>query len=146
MPRILLVEDNVEQRNLYHEVLTEAGYEVEDAASGHEALRTFKEKKADLIVLDIQMPGMDGIEALGKLISLERTVPVLFYSAFPAFKQNFMTWAADAFVEKTGEPQELVAAVHDVCERHGVGRPALGKLKTMETQARNGGTSKGAEK
>ena len=139
MPRILLVEDNAEQRNLYHEVLTEAGYEVEDAASGHEALQNFKKKKADLIVLDIQMPGMDGIEALGKLISMERTVPVLFYTAFPAFKQNFMTWAADAFVEKTGDPKELVAAIHALSEKHGVARPQ----KVVEGKANPGAMEKG---
>jgi DNA-binding response OmpR family regulator len=129
MPRILLTEDQEDQRNLYHEVLTEAGYEVWDAWNATEALELFQRYHPDIVILDIQMPGMDGVEALGKIIAKDRKIPVILYSAFPAFKSNFLTWAADAFVVKTGEPKELVEAVRKVSEEVGIEIPE--KCKTL---------------
>lgn len=130
MPRILLTEDQEDQRNLYHEVLTEHGYDVWDAWNANEALELVRRYKPDLIILDIQMPGMDGIEALGKILARDRKVPVIFYSAYPNYKVNFLTWAADAFVVKTGDPMELVKAVRKVSEEHGVEVPAECKAGT----------------
>ena len=115
MLRILLTEDDDDQRALFREILTEAGYEVLEARSGHEALELLKRERLDLVVLDIQMPGMDGIDAIGKILALDRRVPVIFHSAFPAYKANFLTWAADAFVVKSGEPNDLVEAIRKVC-------------------------------
>lgn len=127
MPRILLTEDQNDQRRLYHDVLAEAGYEVLDAHSGAEALELFQRYKPDMVVLDIQMPGIDGVEALGKILGKDRHVPVILYSAYPAYKGNFLTWAADVFLVKTGDPGELLAAVTRLCEEHGIGLPAMAK-------------------
>ncbi len=69
------------------------------------------------------MPGMDGVEALGKILSKNRATPVIFYSAYPAFKMNFLTWSAAAFVEKTGNPHELLEAVWKVSRENGIPIP-----------------------
>lgn len=123
MLSILLIEDDADQRRLYHDVLLDAGFQVLEAASGVEAMQAFKRTKPDLVVLDIQMPGMDGIEALGKLLAQDRTVPVILYTAYPAFKQNFMTWTADAFLEKSGDPAELIAEVRKLAAERGLSLP-----------------------
>lgn len=123
MPSILLIEDNADQRHLYRDVLAEAGFDVREAATGPEALASAKSCPPDLVVLDIQMPGMDGIEVLSKLLAEDKSIPILFHSAYPAFKSNFMTWAADAFVEKTGNPQDLVDAVRTLAGAHGLFQP-----------------------
>jgi len=120
MSKILLTEDQEDQRALYTDVLTEAGYEVIAAASAAEALKLFASSKPDLVVLDIQMPGMDGIETLSKILAKDRQIPVILYSAYPAYKANFLTWGADAFVTKSGDPCELVEAVRRVEKEHGV--------------------------
>ncbi len=124
MARILLTEDQTDQRNLYHEVLSEAGYEVMDAWNGNEALELFQRNKPDVVVLDIQMPGVDGIEALGKILSKDQNVPVIFHSAYPSYKNNFLTWAADAFVVKSGETAELLATIRRVLLQRGIETPA----------------------
>lgn len=120
MSTLLLVEDHDEQRDLYSSVLVDAGYEVIQARSGKEALESFERLKPDIVVLDIQMPGIDGIEALGRLLAKDKHIPVILHSAYPSYKANFMTWAADAFVEKTGETSELVKAVNRLCAERGI--------------------------
>ena len=124
MARILLTEDQADQRNLYHEILTEAGYEVVDAWNGTEALELFQRNKPDVVVLDIQMPGIDGIEALGKIMAKNRNVPVIFHSAYPSYKSNFLTWTADAFIVKSGEPAELLEAIRKILQARGIEAPA----------------------
>jgi CheY-like chemotaxis protein len=123
MTCILLTEDQSDQRTLYHEVLTEAGYIVYAAASAEEAFELYERCKPDLVILDIQMPGVDGIDVLTRIVSMGRKTPVILYSAYPAFKANFMSWPADAFVEKTGNPQELLDAVRKLSRERGIAIP-----------------------
>lgn len=122
MPRILLTEDLPDQRALYRDTLIDAGYEVLEAPGAKEALDLLA-KKPDVVVLDIQMPGMDGVDALGRIAARCATMPVILYSAYPSFKANFMTWRADAFVEKTGDPHELVDAIARILRARGMSVP-----------------------
>jgi len=118
--KILLTEDSEDQRILYHDVLSEAGYEVIDARSAQEALDLFPRCNPDIIVLDIQMPGMDGIEAMSKILAKSQKIPVILYSAYPAYQANFLTWPADAFVVKTGDPMELVGVIKRLEKERGL--------------------------
>ncbi|HOJ27636.1 MAG TPA: response regulator [Spirochaetota bacterium] len=107
MKKILIVEDEQHQRELYAMELQEEGYEVDQAANGKEAVDKVKVNKYDCVVLDIRMPEMDGIEALGKILSRDKKVPIIIYTAYSNYKSNFMTWTADAYITKSSNLKEL---------------------------------------
>jgi two-component system alkaline phosphatase synthesis response regulator PhoP len=89
MKKILVVEDKESLRLLYHDELTEAGYEVILASNGKEALKQHDKANPDLVILDIVMPMMDGMEALSKIIRKERDVPVILNTSYPSYRDDF---------------------------------------------------------
>ncbi|MBM9603148.1 response regulator [Desulfopila inferna] len=111
MKKILLVDDEENIRFIYEEELKEEGYEIISAANGMEALELFKEEKPDLVVLDIQMPGLNGIEVLRRMKTLDPSVPVILSSAYPEFKQDLGAWASEEYIVKSSDIQQLKDAV-----------------------------------
>ena len=116
MSVVLLVEDEENQRLLYAQELGEEGYQVVLAASGREALDKLGQACPDVVVLDISMPGMDGIETLGKILAEDNALPVILHTAYANYKDNFMTWSADAYVVKSSDLTELKARIKEVLE------------------------------
>ena len=114
MKKILVVEDDESQRILYHDELSEAGYEVMLAANGREALNQLDRDKPDLIILDIVMPVMDGMETLGRIIREYRDVPIILNTAYSSYKNDFMSWGADAYVVKSADLGELKEKVREI--------------------------------
>lgn len=112
--RVLLVEDEKNQRLLYKQELEDEGYEVSLAGDGREAMKLLEEGRPDAVVLDISMPGMDGVETLGQILSRDNTIPVLLHTAYSSYKDNFMTWSADAYVVKSADLSELKARLKEV--------------------------------
>jgi len=101
MKKILVVDDEESIRELYRAELSDEGYEVDLAADGREALRRLDAFRPDLVTLDIKMPGIDGIEVLRRIREKNATIPVILVSAFGEFKQDFNTWASDAYIVKS---------------------------------------------
>ncbi|HYF51321.1 MAG TPA: response regulator [Planctomycetota bacterium] len=120
MAKLLVVDDDKNLRLLYEQELTDEGHEVTLAASGPEALEYLRTARPDLIILDISMPGMDGIEALGKILAKDKSMPVILNTAYSTYKDNFMTWSADAYVVKSGDLTELKAKIKDVLKTRGM--------------------------
>lgn len=120
MAKLLVVDDDKNQGLLYKTDLEDEGYEVALAHSGPEALESIKNSRPDLIVLDISMPGMDGIETLGKILAQDRTLPVILNTAYSNYKNNFMTWSADGYVVKSGDTTELKNKIRDVLKSRGL--------------------------
>jgi DNA-binding response OmpR family regulator len=111
MKKILLVDDEDSIHLLYREELEEEGYEVHSALSGEEALDKLKIISPDLIILDINMPGMNGIDALRQIKESNPDLPVILSSAYQEFKQDLATWASDDYIVKSSNLDELKAAV-----------------------------------
>lgn len=117
MEKILVVDDEENIRLLYQEELEEEGYTVEVAAHGQEALDKLGTFNPDLITLDIKMPGMDGVETLQRIREVKRNIPVILCSAYGEFKQDFATWASDAYVIKTSDLTELKDTIRMLLSR-----------------------------
>ena len=114
MTTTLLVEDDKNQRLLYEQELKYDGYEVVTASDGKEALGKIQEQLPDIVVMDINMPKMDGIEAMGRVLSKNKTVPVIINTAYSNYKDSFMSWAADAYIVKSSDLSELKAKIKEV--------------------------------
>ena len=115
--KILLVEDEEGLRLLYGEELKGEGYEVIVARNGKEALRQLEADSPDLIILDIVMPVMDGMETLGLIMGRERKVPIVIHTSYPGYREDFMSWAADAYVAKSSDLRELKETVRDLLKK-----------------------------
>jgi len=115
--KILLVEDEEGLRFLYEEELKTEGYEVILAQNGKEAIRQLEEIRPDLIILDIVMPVMDGMEALGQIMGRERKIPIVLHTSYPGYREDFMSWAADAYVAKSSDLRELKETVRELLKK-----------------------------
>ncbi len=111
MKRILLVDDERHIRELYRSELEDEGYLVVLAESGNEALSEVQTNPPDLIVLDIQMPGMDGIETLEKILGQDKGIPIILNTAYSHYKEDFTTWGADAYVVKSSDTSKLIKEI-----------------------------------
>jgi len=95
MKKILVADDEMSIRLLYSEELKEEGYEVYMASNGREAVELVDKIPLDLVILDIKMPEMDGIEALRQIKEKRPDLPVVLSTASGEYRQEFATWAAD---------------------------------------------------
>ena len=112
--KILLVEDEKNLRTLYQERLSEEGYEIVPAGNGEEALRKLKKAKPDLVLMDIVMPGLDGIQLLSMIRANDRAIPVIFHSAHLNFQLEPKIQAANCFVRKTSDLKELKEKIQEL--------------------------------
>ena len=122
--KILLVDDDGRIRNLLKIYLEKAGFQVSEAENGLEALLLLQNSQPDLIVLDIMMPVLDGMETCRQIRKLA-TTPILFLTARTEVDDKLLGFdcGADDYVEKPFNPQEVVARVRAILRR----RPSAAK-------------------
>ena len=114
MDKILCVDDDLSLLSLYQEELSEEGYEVIVAWNGKEALEKYDQESPQLVVLDIRMPVPDGLETLNALLARNRQLPVILNTAYSTYRDNFMTWGAEAYVIKSSDLTELKEKIREV--------------------------------
>lgn len=126
MATILIVDDETNLRLLYRKELEDCGYAVIEAGTAEEGIKAFEERRPDLVVLDIRMPGMNGLEAMARILDEDRRVPIILNTAFDSYRDDFTSWAADAYVTKGPDTAELKAVVKRLLEeREHLGPPEL---------------------
>jgi len=101
MKKILVVDDEKNIRILFRDELEEAGYEVELAESGKEALAKINASPPDLVILDIRMADMTGIEVLQAVREKHKTLPVIMCTAVRGLQDDFTIWDAEVFAYLT---------------------------------------------
>ena len=118
---ILIVEDNDKNLKLVRDVLTFKGYDVIAAETGEEGVRLARERCPSLVLMDIRLPGIDGVEALRRLRAerATRRIPVMAMTAsvMTEDRQKVMGAGFDAYQSKPLNVTEFVAAVAQLLER-----------------------------
>jgi len=132
--RVLVIDDDDDIRGLVAELLERAGLDVEQAADGRAGLRAFHKSPADLIVLDVSMPELDGWQTLERIRDLS-DVPVIMLTARGAELERVrgLQAGADDYMVKPFGRQELVARVQALLRRT---RPSNGDRKEMYADER----------
>ena len=117
MKKILVVDDEDNVRKLYSEEFGDMGYKVYEASGGEEAIQLFKKEKPNVVILDMRMPGMDGLEVLIALKNIDSSVPVIISSAYEEYKHDLSSWLSDAYVVKSCDMEHLRDTVKGIFEK-----------------------------
>ena len=128
--RILVVDDEPQIRRIMRMTLTTAGYEVEDAKTGEEALQKLRDYRPDLVLLDINMPGMGGL-ATCRAIRDDPNVAVIMLTVHntEAAKVEALDAGADDFVNKPFSTPELLARIRAVLRRVPIAQSSPSRLQ-----------------
>ncbi len=114
MKTILVVDDDDAIRLLIEMELTDEGYRVLTASNAQDALKLVQSEQLDLVILDIRMPGMDGLEVLPRILGLKEGLKVILNTAYSQYQESFMSWAADAYLIKSADLSELKDKVKEL--------------------------------
>ncbi len=115
--RILVVEDQEDNRRIVRDLLTKAGYEMLEAVNGEEGVAMAQTHRPDLILMDIQLPGLDGYEATRRIKAdpALRQIPIIAVTSYALSGDDAKALAAgcDAYVTKPFSPRVLLAKVRE---------------------------------
>jgi two-component system, cell cycle response regulator DivK len=119
--QILIVEDNEKNMKLFRDVLTARGYHALGATSGEDAIDLALSARPALLLMDVQLPGISGVDALQRLRSDERTasIPVLALTAqaMHGDRERFLDAGFDGYLSKPVDIIELLRTVQEFCDR-----------------------------
>ena len=121
MAKILIVDADERYRNGCALGLRKDGHDVATVSTGFDALRSLERSSPEVVITEVQLPGMDGLDLMGRLIERDRTTVVILNSASAHYKDSFMSWAADACCVKSDDGGEVRATVRRLLEK----RPAI---------------------
>lgn len=133
MENLLIVDDERMIRRAYATLFEAEGFSVRVAKDGEEALRLFRERVPDLVLLDVMMPKKNGIATLEEIRSLNPLVPVIFFTAVPSEVSlvRGLGSGADDYVEKARPPAEFVARVRAALRRKHLSATKRAEFRTV---------------
>jgi len=125
LARVLVIDDELEPVDLFSAVLSDSGYEVVSALNGGDGLRLVEIERPDVVLLDLQMPGVAGFDVLRRVRTVRPDLPVIIVSGqadLNVARATLNEGAVD-YVSKSFEPEDVVRAVAAALTN----RPALGR-------------------
>ena len=115
--RILVIEDHLENRRIVRDLLTSVSYEVIEAITGEEGLRMAETHRPDLILMDIQLPGLDGYEVTRRIKANPalRRIPIVAVTSYALSGDDVKAFEAgcDAYIAKPYDPMVLLAKIRE---------------------------------
>lgn len=113
MKTILVVDDDKNLRRLYKAELEAEGYRVLLAENGRRACELIQTEHFDIVVMDVRMPEMDGLEAMAWILRERQNVPVILNTAYSSYLENFSSWAAEGYVIKSADMEPLKEKIRE---------------------------------
>lgn len=120
MAKLLIAEDDGDIAELYRDAFQEEGFDVTVVGDGEEAIQAARRLKPDLVLLDIGLPGMSGLEVLSEIGAVCGGAPVIVCTAYPLFQMDFRAHRAQGWIEKSGNLKPLKEMARRVMEKQGV--------------------------
>lgn len=114
---IYVVDDEESIRLFLKEELTEDGYRVTAFPDGETVLAALESGRPDLVILDIRMPGIDGIKVLQRAKERHPELPVVLCSAYADYKHDFGAWSADGYFVKSAQLEGLKEMIRRLLEQ-----------------------------
>jgi len=111
MSQVLVVDDDANQRELLTWELSDEGFVVDTATDGREALQKIRIERPDVVVLDLSMQGLNGIDTMSQILNLQRRPAVVIHTAHERCRLNYVVKTANAVVPKTSDLTMLKASV-----------------------------------
>lgn len=125
--RILVIEDQEDNRRIVRDLLASAGYELIEAVTGEEGVTLAETQRPDLILMDIQLPGLDGYEATRRIKANPalHKIPIIAVTSYALSGDDVKALEAgcDAYVAKPYSPRELLAKIREHLPRPAPGSP-----------------------
>lgn len=116
MKTVLIVEDDRNLRRLYKAELEADGYRVILAENGLQAKERVSKEVPDIVVMDIRMPVKDGLDAMAEILRDHGKVPIILNTAYSSYQDDFLTWAADAYIIKSADLEPLKRKIREILE------------------------------
>jgi two-component system, cell cycle response regulator DivK len=120
-PTVLVVDDHEDNRRILRDLLRSAGYEVSEATTGEDGVAAAKARTPDLILMDIQLPGIDGYEATRRIKADEtlRRIPLIVVTSYALSGDDTKAFAAgaDAYVAKPFSPRAMLTKIREYLPR-----------------------------
>ncbi len=117
MKNILIVDDEANLRMLYEQELLDEGYRTILAENGRECLEKLETEDVDLVILDVRMPVMDGLEAIGGIIEISKNTSLIINTGFSNYRNDLMSRVADAYLLKSSDLCSLKNTISDVLKK-----------------------------
>ncbi len=132
MARLLIIEDDPEMRFLLEDFLKSEGYEADSAHDGLEALAKLAQESFDLLITDIRMPGLNGLDILSAVKKFQFAMPVIVITAFGGEEvhRRSMARGADGYLEKPVHFHKLTSLIHDLISSKEEMEAGCGKDRT----------------
>jgi len=114
--KILIVDDVADDRLIAKMILEKEGYQIVEAKDWKEALHMIKNGDLSLVLLDLKMPEMNGLELLGKIRkeNLAEMLPIVVYSSSPNICDDYRSYGSDGYIKKYSDPCILISKVKEV--------------------------------
>ncbi|GAX59829.1 response regulator [Candidatus Scalindua japonica] len=117
MASILFVEKYKNQRLLFEQEFSQEGYDVTITSDGKDASDKVKTRPPDIIVMDVCILNISGVEAMSRILKKLKSIPLIIYTAYDSYKDVCRIWGADAYLVKSSDLTELTNKIEELLSK-----------------------------